>query len=185
MRTAGVVLSTLFLVAGCGSGSTADEPTSESTTSSSSSTRTTPSTTASTETTPQAKTAESAAPTAVSPASVGPTLLECVYGGGAWTETGWMSDGTYGYHPQCAALRSEQLDRYPYRCPQTDHQVADLSECAYPTGIPVAPEPQGPSSVPTPEKTDEPVTPPVEPETGDELGTDPSEPGDTSEVCQE
>lgn len=62
--------------------------------------------------------------------------MECIYGGGAWTENGRMSDGSFQYHPQCAALRSEQLARNPYRCPRTDHYVPDPSQCLGPTEFP-------------------------------------------------
>lgn len=70
-----------------------------------------------------------------STAAVGPTFVECVYGGGAWTESALMSDGSFRIHPTCAALRAEQLARYPYVCPRTDHHVADLSECGPPMRV--------------------------------------------------
>lgn len=104
----GALLSTLVLVAGCGGEPTTGEPTGTETTSSVSSTRTTPSATITTaaERTPETDTAVHEAPAAANPAVTRPTLVECIYGGGAWTENGWLSDGSYGYHPQCAALRS-------------------------------------------------------------------------------
>lgn len=71
-----------------------------------------------------------------STAAAGPTFVECVYGGGAWTESALMSDGSFRIHPTCAALRAEQLAKYPYVCPRTDHQVADLSECGPPVRVP-------------------------------------------------
>lgn len=84
-------------------------------------------------TSPSSFTAPESSTIAVAPRTsvvvVQPTLVECIYGGGAWTSSGFFSDGTYGEHPTCAALRSEQLAKYPYRCPQTDHQVADLADC--------------------------------------------------------
>ena len=34
------------------------------------------------------------------------TFVECIYGGGSWTEQAYFSDGSYGFHPDCkAALR--------------------------------------------------------------------------------
>lgn len=38
----------------------------------------------------------------------------CIYGGGAWTNQGRLSDGSFQEHRTCAALRAEQLARYPY-----------------------------------------------------------------------
>ena len=169
LRGVGAVLSTLVLVAGCEGEPATGEPTSADTTTSSSSTRTTTSksTTTTVERTPETETAATGAPAAATPAATGPTLVECIYGGGAWTETGWFSDGSHGYHPQCAALRSEQMDQNPYRCPRTDHYVADLSECADPNGVPVPPEVQDAPAVDKPEETVDPVEPPVEPESGE------------------
>lgn len=192
----GAVLSTLVLVAGCGGEPATDEPTSTETTSSSSTrTTTSKSTTTTVERTPETETAETAAtgaPAAATPASAGPTLVECVYGGGAWTETGWFSDGSHGYHPQCAALRSEQMAKNPYRCPRTDHYVADLSECADPNGIPVPPEVPNALAVDKPEETVEPVEPveppvepPAEPESGEAPEVDLCETDDSPEACQE
>lgn len=83
-----------------------------------------------------------------------PTLVECLYGGGSWTSQGLMSDGSYAEHRTCAALREEQLATFPYVCPQTDHHVADLSDCLHPTGIPVpsdAPSPAVGTAEPEPE----------------------------------
>lgn len=185
-KTVSIILSSLVLVAGCGGESISDEPTSETASTSSSSTRTTTSKTTTTEPRPQTERVESGTPSAVSPAAVGPTLVECIYGGGAWTENGWMSDGSYGYHPQCAALRSEQLAQYPYVCPQTDHHVADLSECLYPTGIPAQPaEAQDPSIVDEPTEEEQSIAPPVEPGVDAEPGSEVCEPGNTSGACQE
>jgi hypothetical protein len=187
----GAVLSTLVLVAGCGGEPATGEPTSTDTTTSSSSTRTTTSksTTTTVERTPETETAATGAPAAATPAAAGPTLVECIYGGGAWTESGWFSDGSHGYHPQCAALRSEQMAKNPYRCPRTDHYVADLSECADSNGIPVPPEDQNAPAVDKPEETVDPVEPPVEPtvepESGEAPEVDLCEAGDTSEACQE
>ncbi|MCT2141088.1 hypothetical protein [Dietzia cinnamea] len=186
------MLSTLVLVAGCGGEATNAEPTGADTTSSNSSTRSTTSkatTTTTVERTPETDTAASEAPAVANPAAAGPTLVECIYGGGAWTETGWLSDGTHGYHPHCAALRSEQLAKYPYQCPQTDQQVADLSDCANSSSVTVSPETQNPSEVEAPGVTAEPVEPPVEPtsepESGEAPEADPCEAGDTSEACLE
>lgn len=185
------MLSTLVLVAGCGGEATNAEPTGAGTTSSSSSARPTTSktTTTTVERTPETDTAATEAPAAANPAAAGPTLVECIYGGGAWTETGWLSDGSHGYHPQCAALRSEQMAKNPYRCPRTDHYVADLSECASPNDVTVPTEPQNPSEAEAPGVTAEPVEPPVEPtsepESGEAPEADPCEAGDTSEACQE
>lgn len=58
-----------------------------------------------------------------------PTFVECIYGGGSWTEQAWFSDGTYGFHPDCKALRDQQVAENPYRCPQTDARVPDPSYC--------------------------------------------------------
>jgi len=191
LRVVGAVLSTLVLVAGCGGEPATGEQTSTDTTTSKSSTRTTTSksTTTTVERTPETETAATGAPAAATPAASGPTLVECVYGGGAWTETGWFSDGSYGYHPQCAALLSEQLARYPYQCPRTDQRVADLSECANSNGIPLPPEGQNAPAVEKPEETVEPVEPPadppVEPGVGETPEADPCEAGDIAEACQE
>lgn len=185
------VLSTLVLVAGCGGEATNGEPTSAGTTTSSSSTRTTTSkfTTTTVDRTPETETAATGAPAAATPAAAGPTLVECIYGGGAWTESGWFSDGSHGYHPQCAALRSEQMAKNPYRCPRTDHYVADLSECANPNDISVPPADQNAPTVEKPEETVEPVESPVElpvePGAGGASEADPCDSGDTSEACQE
>ena len=184
-RTVGVALSSLVLAAGCGGESPTDAPASESTSSSSSSTRSSTSKTTTSETTPETEAGGSKTPSAISPAAAGPTLIECIYGGGAWTTSGWMSDGSHEYHPQCAALRNEQLARYPYVCPRTDHHVADLSECAYPTGIPVPPAPRDPAAVDQPVETKEPTASPVEPTVEAEPGPELCEPGDTSQACQE
>jgi len=187
----GAELSTLVLVAGCGGEPATGEPTSTDTTTSKSSTRTTTSksTTTTVERTPEKEAAATGAPVAATPAATGPTLVECVYGGGAWTESGWLSDGSHGYHPQCAALRSDQMARNPYRCPQTDHYVAGLSECANPNGIPVPPEEQNSPAVEKPEETVEPVEPPaeppVEPGAGEATEADPCETGNTADACQE
>lgn len=185
-KTVGVLLSSLVLVAGCGSEPTSDEPTGEGTSTSGSSTLTTTSKTTSTEPTTQTASVESESPLAASPTPVGPTLVECVYGGGAWTDTGWMSDGTFSYHPECAALRSEQLAKYPYVCPRTDHHVADLSECDNPTGIPAQPsESPDPSIVDELTEVQESNVPDVEPEIVGEPGSKTCEAGDTSAACQE
>ncbi|QGW25770.1 hypothetical protein GJR88_04211 [Dietzia sp. DQ12-45-1b] len=162
------MLSAVVLVAGCGGEVTNTEPTGADTTNPSSSARTTTSQTATStvhrapETT-TAATAAAGAP-AATPAVGGPTLIECIYGGGAWTENGFFTDGSYGYHPQCAALRNEQMAANPYRCPQTDHYVPDLSHCANPNGISVSTEVQNGPSVDSPEETREPLESPVEPE---------------------
>lgn len=58
-----------------------------------------------------------------------PTVTECIYGGGSWTGTGFMSDGSVGWAAECQQLRDDQLAATPHRCPQTDHYVADLAEC--------------------------------------------------------
>ena len=63
-----------------------------------------------------------------------PTLTECVYGGGSWTTNGWYSDGTIRWAQKCQNLHDEQMSKYPYRCPQTDHYVSDLSQCSSPAG---------------------------------------------------
>lgn len=191
-RVAAAMLSTLVLVAGCGGEATDAEPTGAETTSSSSSARPTTSkatTTTTVERTPETDTAATEAPAAANPAAAGPTLVQCIYGGGAWTGSGWLSDGSHGYHPQCAALRSEQLARYPYQCPQTDQQVTDLADCANSSSVTVPSETHNPSEVEAPGVTAEPVEPPVEPtpepESGDAPEADRCEAGDTSEACQE
>lgn len=61
-----------------------------------------------------------------------PTLTECVYGGGSWTTNGWYSDGTIRWAQECQNLHDEQMSKYPYRCPQTDHYVSDPSQCSSP-----------------------------------------------------
>ena len=61
-----------------------------------------------------------------------PTLTECVYGGGSWTTNGWYSDGTIRWAQECQNLHDEQMAKYPYRCPQTDHYVSDPSQCSSP-----------------------------------------------------
>ena len=63
-----------------------------------------------------------------------PTLTECVYGGGSWTTNGWYSDGTIRWAQECQNLHDEQMAKYPYRCPQTDHYVSDPSQCSSPVG---------------------------------------------------
>lgn len=63
-----------------------------------------------------------------------PTLTECVYGGGSWTTNGWYSDGTIRWAQECQNLHDEQMAKYPYRCPQTDHYVSDPSQCSSPAG---------------------------------------------------
>ena len=63
-----------------------------------------------------------------------PTLTECVYGGGSWTTNGLYSDGTIRWAQECQNLRDEQMAKYPYRCPQTDHYVSDPSQCSSPMG---------------------------------------------------
>ena len=63
-----------------------------------------------------------------------PTLTECVYGGGSWTTNGWYSDGTIRWAQECQNLHDEQMSKYPYRCPQTDHYVSDPSQCSSPVG---------------------------------------------------
>ena len=61
-----------------------------------------------------------------------PTLTECVYGGGSWTTNGLYSDGTIRWAQECQNLHDEQMAKYPYRCPQTDHYVSDPSQCSSP-----------------------------------------------------
>lgn len=189
---AAAMLSTLVMVTGCGGEATNAEPTGADTTSSSSSARSTTSKATTTTTvvrTPETDTAATEAPAAANPAAAGPTLVECIYGGGAWTDSGLLSDGSHGYHPQCAALRSEQLAKYPYQCPQTDQQVADLADCANSSDVTVPPETRSPSEVEEPGVTAEPAEPPVEPtlepETGEAPEADPCEAGDSSGACQE
>ena len=63
-----------------------------------------------------------------------PTLTECVYGGGSWTTNGLYSDGTIRWAQECQNLHDEQMAKYPYRCPQTDHYVSDPSQCSSPVG---------------------------------------------------
>lgn len=63
-----------------------------------------------------------------------PTLTECVYGGGSWTTNGLYSDGTIRWAQECQNLHDEQMAKYPYRCPQTDHYVSDPSQCSSPMG---------------------------------------------------
>lgn len=73
----------------------------------------------------------------------GPTLVECIFGGGAWTGQGRMSDGGFQPVPECQSLRDQQMAANPYRCPQTDHYVPGPEHC----GGSVSPqqEPQQPS----------------------------------------
>lgn len=63
-----------------------------------------------------------------------PTLTECVYGDGSWTTNGLYSDGTIRWAQECQNLHDEQMAKYPYRCPQTDHYVSDPSQCSSPMG---------------------------------------------------
>ena len=63
-----------------------------------------------------------------------PALTECVYGGGSWTTNGLYSDGTIRWAQECQNLHDEQMAKYPYRCPQTDHYVSDPSQCSSPVG---------------------------------------------------
>ena len=63
-----------------------------------------------------------------------PTLTECVYGGGSWTTNGLYSDGTIRWAQECQNLHDEQMAKYPYRCPQTDHYVSNPSQCSSPMG---------------------------------------------------
>lgn len=112
-----------------------------------SSTTTTQSSTKTSSTTPSATTSSAAPaspPVETAPVTgavaAQPTLVECVYGGGAWTTQGWMSDGTFQEHPACVALRAEQMSQNPYRCPRTDHYVADLSECGVNLMVPPSDE---------------------------------------------
>ena len=63
-----------------------------------------------------------------------PTLTECVHGGGSWTTNGLYSDGTIRWAQECQNLRDEQMAKYPYRCPQTDHYVSGPSQCSSPVG---------------------------------------------------
>ncbi len=58
-----------------------------------------------------------------------PVFVECIYGGGAWTENARFSDGSYGPHPECQALRDQQLAENPYVCQGTDWHVPDPSYC--------------------------------------------------------
>ncbi|AGN18561.1 hypothetical protein J433_00605 [Corynebacterium glutamicum MT] len=58
-----------------------------------------------------------------------PVFVECIYGGGSWTEQALFSDGSYGFHPDCKALRDQQIAENPYTCPQTDARVPDPSYC--------------------------------------------------------
>lgn len=130
-RGAAVSAAAILLLTGCGGGEEGESPnqSSEATVTSSTSTSRTSSATTTSSSNTQAD-ADRASPTSVMTAA--PTLVECIYGGGAWTTQGWMSDGSYREHPTCAALRANQLAEYPYRCPQTDHHVADLADCAWP-----------------------------------------------------
>src|SRR5699024_1566515 len=74
----------------------------------------------------------------------GAFVEECIYGGGAWTGTAFMSDGSAQPASECQALRDEQLSKYPYQCPGTNHHVADPSECAAAPGNAADTVPQGP-----------------------------------------
>lgn len=66
-----------------------------------------------------------------------PVFVECLYGGGSWTNQALFSDGQYRFHPECQALRDQQMAKNPYRCPQTDWYVPDPSYCS-PTAPPVS-----------------------------------------------
>lgn len=120
-------------------------------------------TTAATSTSSAASPSPAQVPPATSAVVAPPTLVECIYGGGAWTTQGWMSDGTYQEHPTCAARRAEQLAKYPHRCPRTDHYVADLSECAWnevSTATSETPQPGVPSdadAAPVPQPVETPI----------------------------
>lgn len=74
----------------------------------------------------------------------GTVVEECIYGGGAWTGTAFMSDGSVQPAAECQALRDEQLTKYPYQCPGTDHHVAGPSKCAAGPGNTENSQPQGP-----------------------------------------
>lgn len=166
------VLACAFaVVAGCGSDDSSPDDAStlgSSTTATSSST----SATSTSETTAtSSEEAGTTAPVNDAPASTAvvaePTLVQCIYGGGAWTASGLMSDGTYQIHPECAALREQQMAEFPHRCPRTDHYVRDLSECGAPVELP-APT----SAVTEPTVPSETVDAPVPtPESGVESGT--------------
>lgn len=101
--------------------------------------------------------------------SAQPTLMECVYGGGAWTTQGWMSDGTFQEHPTCVALRAEQMRQKPYRCPRTDHYVADLSECGATLTVPPS------DSTSAAEAPSDPIEPEPEPESDPAPNQEPAE----------
>lgn len=56
-------------------------------------------------------------------------FVECVHAGGNWTGQAEYSDGSYGPHPDCEALRASYAAENPYQCPGTDALVPDPSYC--------------------------------------------------------
>ena len=166
-----VLACAVAVVMGCGSGNGAPTDASPTQTSTDSVSSTTSATSTSETTTTSPEEAVTTAPVNDAPASTAvaaePTLVQCIYGGGAWTASGLMSDGTYQIHPECAALREQQMAEFPHRCPRTDHYVRDLSECGAPVELP-APT----SAVTEPTVPSETVDAPVPtPESGVESGT--------------
>lgn len=102
--------------------------------------------------------AAGAAPAGASSQGTDKEFVECIFGGGNWTENALFSDGSFGPYPLCKQLREDVLRERPFRCPGTDWQVADLSTCtgrttpSRPSSERQAPPAQDPqSSVPTSE----------------------------------
>lgn len=58
-----------------------------------------------------------------------PQFVECTVAGGSWTTYARFTDGSSQWHPDCQALRDEQLAQNPYKCPGTDARVPDSSYC--------------------------------------------------------
>ena len=56
-------------------------------------------------------------------------FVECVFGGGSWTDRARFSDGTYEFHPDCKALQVQQFTENPYRCNNSDARVPEPSPC--------------------------------------------------------
>lgn len=116
----------LLVLAGCSSGDGVEQGTS---------TRSSPtSTTSSTSTSSTPPSSQTSSPETSTiqlrdePARA-PQFVECIFAGGSWTTSARFNDGSNAWHPDCQALRDEQLAQNPYKCPGTDARVPDRSYC--------------------------------------------------------